>query len=62
MNQKEASLAYSMLFGDKTLLDGKVKDNFSETGLAHVLAVSGLHVGFISLLVGFILKRIIKNK
>ena len=42
-----AELMYSMLFGDKSALDGDLRDNFAVTGLAHVLAVSGMHVALI---------------
>jgi len=40
-------LMYSMLFGDRSSLDEEVREAFTLTGLAHVLAVSGMHVGLI---------------
>ena len=36
------------LLGDDSLLDDSVRTTFSATGLAHVLALSGLHVGIIT--------------
>lgn len=45
MSNRNADLMFAMLFGDRSTLDGEVSENFSLTGLAHVLAVSGLHVG-----------------
>ena len=36
-----------VLFGDKTNLNDTVYTDFKENGTAHILAVSGLHVGFI---------------
>ena len=53
MDERSAALMYSMLFGDRTSLDPDTRTAFSQTGLAHVLSVSGLHVGLIiGLLVG----------
>ena len=47
MSEDSSSVIYSMLFGDKSSLEEDVRESFSLTGLAHVLAVSGLHVGLI---------------
>jgi|GEM_PF-922128 len=47
LNQRNSSFIYSMLFGDKSELDTGLQDDFRLTGMAHVLAVSGLHVGLI---------------
>ena len=33
-----------MLIGDKNGLSDEVKDDFKESGLIHLLAVSGLHI------------------
>jgi ComEC/Rec2-related protein len=46
-------LMYSMLFGDRSELDRDTANAFGLSGLAHVLAVSGMHVGLIvALLMG----------
>ena len=50
-----SSLAYTMLFGDKAGMDEDISSSFSASGIAHLLAVSGLHVGFIVTMIGFIL-------
>lgn len=47
MNEENAGIAYSVLFGDKSLISSDIKNAFSYSGLAHVLAVSGLHIGFL---------------
>jgi len=44
MKDRNADLMYAMLFGDRSTLDGELSESFSLTGLAHVLAVSGLHM------------------
>lgn len=47
LTNENAELAYSALFGDKTLLSSVQKSAFKASGVAHLLAVSGLHVGII---------------
>lgn len=44
---KTAGLAFAMIFGDKTSLDQDIYENFQRNGTAHILAVSGLHVGIL---------------
>ena len=54
---KYADVGYAMLFGDDTLLDPNIKASFRNTGIAHLLAVSGLHVSIIIMIIDFILKK-----
>ncbi len=58
MPKESANLAYSMLFGDKSSLDKEISESFRVSGIAHALAVSGLHVGFLIGVVNFILNRL----
>ena len=51
MSEKNANLATSLLLGDKSKLDIDIRNSFSATGIAHILCVSGLHIG---LILGFI--------
>lgn len=51
ISQRNANLAISLLLGDKSKLDLDIKNSFSITGIAHILCVSGLHIG---LILGFI--------
>lgn len=44
---KELAIAQALILGDKSLLDQEVKNSFTNTGVMHVLAVSGLHIGII---------------
>lgn len=41
------SMIMAMMFGDKSGLDEEVYEDFQKNGTAHVLAVSGLHVGVV---------------
>lgn len=50
-----ASVSYAVLFGDKTLIEDNVSAAFNGSGVAHLLAVSGLHVGFMILVIYFLL-------
>lgn len=51
LSERNIYLAISLLLGDKTKLDTDIKNSFTVTGIAHVLCVSGLHIG---LILGFI--------
>ena len=46
-DEDTAALADAMLFGDKSGLDDEQYEKFKKNGTAHILAVSGLHVGAI---------------
>lgn len=43
-------IVQALLLGDKSYLDGRVQDVYLLTGLSHLLAVSGTHVGVITLI------------
>ena len=45
----------ALLLGNKTLIDNATRQEFSAAGVAHVLALSGLHVGFIALIIWWLL-------
>ncbi|MBT4067348.1 MAG: DNA internalization-related competence protein ComEC/Rec2 [Candidatus Marinimicrobia bacterium] len=40
-------LITALILGDKSSVDAEVRENFTDTGVIHVLAVSGLHVGYV---------------
>ena len=50
-------IAYAMIFGDTGVIDGNIKDIYQNTGIAHLLAVSGLHVSAIVFVLTFLLKK-----
>jgi competence protein ComEC len=51
---REGDLLKAMLLGQRWLIEPQTEDDFTRTGLAHVLAISGLHVGYIVLLLSFL--------
>lgn len=55
---KTAALLKGLLLADRTDIDYGIKQTFMNTGVIHVLAVSGLHVGFISLILFFMFGRL----
>lgn len=48
MNEKEAGVFKSLLIGDKSDMDYGIGLDFSYAGLAHILAISGLHISIIA--------------
>ncbi|MCM1404050.1 MAG: ComEC/Rec2 family competence protein [Prevotella sp.] len=56
LSQDNADLLYAMMFGDKSVLTWGLRQDFSASGLAHMLAVSGLHVTLLAGVVGTLLR------
>lgn len=48
-NKQTAGLLRGLLLADRTEIDYDTKQNFVNSGVIHILAVSGLHVGYILL-------------
>ncbi len=48
-NEQDASVARAMIIGDKNNLNQDVKDLFADSGIAHILSISGLHISIIGL-------------
>lgn len=48
-------LVIAMLLGDSHVIDKELRDEFSRAGIAHILALSGLHVGIIVWIVWMLL-------
>lgn len=62
MSDKNAAISYAVLFGDKSGIDDLTEVAYQNSGIIHVLTVSGLHVGFLISLVYFLLKLCKLNK
>lgn len=54
-NQEWADMIIAITTGDKSYLDQESKDAFISSGTMHLMAVSGLHAGFLFIFVSFIL-------
>ena len=48
-------LLNALVLGEKTALDREEMEGFAQAGLAHFLAISGLHIGLLMLLFRFLL-------
>lgn len=54
----DRGVAAALLFGDRSAISSTLKENFSSSGLSHVLAISGLHFSVIAGIIGFILAKV----
>lgn len=60
-DEHTASVCQALVLGDKRGMDGGLYDNVKASGLAHVLAVSGLHISTLATAVYFLLKKLKVN-
>lgn len=54
---KEAGVLIYMLLGDKYLLDEEVRQLYQENGIAHILAISGLHISLLGISLYLFLRK-----
>lgn len=57
LDDDTAAICTALVIGDKEGLDEDLHENISASGLAHVLAVSGLHISVLSAALFFILRK-----
>ena len=62
MGEKSGGIMSAMLLGEKSSIDTETRINYSVSGLGHLLAISGLHVGMIGAAVLVLLKKLGMNK
>ncbi len=55
---KNAGILSAMILGEMSLLEPKVKDLYQQSGISHILAISGLHVSLLGLSIYQFLRRI----
>lgn len=56
--ENEYAVAAALSLGYKSGINDKIRNAYADTGAMHVLAVSGLHVGLIQLMIGYLLSFI----
>ena len=56
INNKNGIIS-AIILGDKTDLDSDIKELYSVSGIAHILAISGLHISFIGMAIYRLLRR-----
>ncbi|WP_431243852.1 ComEC/Rec2 family competence protein [Flavobacterium sp. P21] len=57
-NPAEMNVALALILGQQQEISSDIIQDYQYSGATHILSVSGLHVGFIMLLINFILKPI----
>lgn len=57
LGERYGGIAFGMISGDKSGINNTTIDYFSVAGISHILAVSGMHIGFIVILVNMFLRR-----
>lgn len=49
LGEKKGGILNAMLLGDKQKMDAEIKEQYQLNGIAHILAISGLHLSFVGL-------------
>ena len=60
--KQENAITKALMLGIRDGLDNDIKKSYSASGAMHVLAVSGLHVGILIVILGFILRPLNRTK
>lgn len=58
LNSEQSALLNGVLLGDRSQISDITREDFAKAGIAHLLAVSGLHVGIIAGIVFFLFGRV----
>lgn len=57
LSEREFSVAYALLTGNDNSMDYDLVNAYRTAGVAHIFAVSGLHIGFLATALTFILSK-----
>lgn len=60
--KREQSLLKAILLGDKQSLDKSIKESFTNSGIIHMLAISGMHTSYLYVIVVYLLFILGKGK
>lgn len=60
LSPEALGIVYAITSGDSVYIENTVYEQYRNTGTAHVLAISGLHVGFIVMFIGLLTRRLKK--
>ncbi len=58
MSKQNASILLGLLVGDKSFIEEQTLKQFNLAGIGHIFAVSGLHIGFLAVIISFILDKL----
>lgn len=59
MNKDTFPIASSIMIGDKSGISLKTREAFTKSGVSHILAISGLHMGLLAALVFLIVSKLL---
>ncbi len=59
LNETTTSFIITLFTGDKKFIDQDTREIFSSAGIAHCLAISGLHIMILAFILGLILKPLV---
>ena len=62
LDSREFPVGYALLTGNSHFMDNDLITSYRDAGVAHIFAVSGLHIGFLASLLIFIFSRIKINR
>ncbi len=57
LSSEDSAIMKAMLLGDKAYMDSEIKDMYKDSGIIHILAVSGLHISIIGMGIYELLRR-----
>lgn len=55
--KKQSGTIIAMLLGGKEFLDDEIRELYSENGISHILAISGLHISLLGISVYYLFKK-----
>lgn len=61
-SENSKSIISNILFGKGDTIEKNLKESYSKSGIIHILAISGLHIGLLFFILSSILSHVIKNK
>ncbi len=62
MGEQENAVAYGLLLGNTSDVEDQVITSYRSAGVAHIFAVSGLHIGFLATVLNFIFNKLKVNR
>ncbi len=62
LDSREFPVGYALLTGNSHFMDNDLITSYRDAGVAHIFAVSGLHIGFLASILIFIFRRIKINR
>lgn len=62
LDEETSSILLGLLLGNKDDIDENIEENFRSAGMAHILAVSGMHVTYVILGLSLIMKKILGKR